>query len=102
MRILLAAALVTTAPLAAQSMPQATPSVTPATAAKFTLDTPIETLRADPAAKALVDAALPELGAHAMYDSFKTMSLNQLAPMSGGKISDEILAKLGAQLAAVK
>jgi len=99
------------APQAAPAKP-ATP-VTPAASAKpapaaapaatsFTLDTPIETLVADPAAKAVLDAEIPGITAHPMYEQFKTMSLTQLAPVSGGKLSDEALAKTKARLAAIK
>ncbi len=81
----------------------ATSSAPMATAnAKFTLDTPIEQLVADPKAKAVLDADLPGTTTHAMYDMFKSMSLNQVAPMSQGKITPERLAKVQADLAAIK
>jgi hypothetical protein len=37
-----------------------------------------------------------------MFDQFKSMSLKQLAPMSQGKITDDGLVKVGADLASVK
>lgn len=100
MKLLLAAALA----IVVTPMANAQPTTEPAAkaTAKFTLDTPIETLMADPAAKAVVTTNLPDLPSHPMYDSFKGMSLNQLAPMSGGKLTGELLAKVGAQLAAVE
>ncbi len=100
MRVLIAAAAALTlaAPLAAQ-----TPAApTEATAPKYTVDTPIETIAADPAGKAVLDSAMPGLTTHAMYDQFKSMSLKQLQPMSSGKITDEGLAKVGEALAAIK
>lgn len=89
----------TAAPLAAQTAPATAP---PVAAAKFSLDTPIETIVADAAGKAALDAALPGVTTHAMYEQFKSMSLSQVAPMSGGAITDEALAKAKAALEAVK
>lgn len=103
MRVLVALAAFTLAsPLAAQNAAPAAPATTAVTAAKFTLDTPIEAIAADPAAKAVLEANVPGLTTHAMYDSFKSMSLKQLQPMSGGRITDEGLTKAGEALAAVK
>lgn len=86
-----------TAPTSSTSTPP--PSVT---AAKFTVDTPLETIAADPAGKAALDATMPGITTHPMYEQFKSMSLKQLAPMSGGKITDEGLVKANDALAAVK
>lgn len=102
MRILIAvaAALTLAAPLAAQNT--TTPAPAPAAAAKYTVDTPLETIVADPAGKAVLDKDMPGLTTHAMFDQFKAMSLKQLAPMSQGKITEEGLVKVGADLATVK
>ena len=107
--ILAAIVALTAAPLAAQTAPApAAPAVTapPATTtegtAKFTLDTPIETIAADPAAKAVLDTDLQNITSHPMYDQFKGMSLNQVQPMSQGALSDAALAKVKADLAAIK
>jgi hypothetical protein len=98
--IAVAAALTFVSPLAAQN---AAPSpAAPAAAAKYTADTPLETIVADPAGKAVLDTVMPGLTTHAMFDQFKSMSLKQLAPMSGGKITDEGLAKATEALATVK
>jgi hypothetical protein len=70
--------------------------------AKFTVDMPIETLAANPAAKAALDADFPGMTAHAMYDQFKGMSLKQLQPMAPDKVTDAAIAKLAADLAALK
>ena len=72
------------------------------TVAKFTVDMPIETLVADPAAKAALEASLPNLTAHPMYEQFKSMSLTQLQPMAPDKITDETIAKVKAALAEIK
>lgn len=111
MKSVLFAAIValTAAPLAAQTAPApAAPAVTAPAApvaagtAKFDLDTPIETIAADPAGKAVLDADLPGTTTHPMYDQFKGMSLNQVAPMSQGALTDAALAKVKASLAAIK
>jgi lysophospholipase L1-like esterase len=65
----------------------------------FTLDTPIATIAADPAGKAILDKDLPGLTTHPMYGLFKGRSLKQVQPMSGGAITDERLAKAQADLA---
>ena len=98
MKILLAVALIAVAaPVAAQTAPAAAP------AAKFNLDTPIETLVADPAAKAVLDKDMgSDITKHPMYESFKAMSFNGVAPASGGAISDDLLKKIDADLAALK
>ncbi|UIJ44590.1 hypothetical protein LZK98_16220 [Sphingomonas cannabina] len=108
--VLLLAALTGTTPAFAQTAPAATAPTTAATAApatpaaapKFTLDTPIETIAADPAGKKALDETMPGLTTHEAYEMFKSMSLNQLQPMAGGKITDEVMAKTKAALEAVK
>lgn len=98
-----AAALLTlAAPAIAQTTPTPPAPAADATAAKFSLDTPIETLVADPAAKAVLDADIPGMTAHPAYDQFKTMSLKQLQPLSQGQITDETLTKIAGHLAAIK
>ncbi|MEG3174927.1 hypothetical protein U1872_01695 [Sphingomonas sp. RB3P16] len=104
--VLLAAIALTAAPLAAQTTPAATitttTTTTAATSAKFTLDTPIETIAADPKGKAVLDTDLQNITAHPMYDQFKSMSLAQVQPMSQGALSDAALAKVKADLEAIK
>lgn len=65
----------------------------------FTLDTPIATIAADPAGKAILDQDLPGLTSHPLYGLFKGRSLKQVQPMSGGAITDERLVKTQADLA---
>lgn len=91
--ILLPVLLAASAPVLAQD---------PAPAARFTLSTPIEQIVADPAAKAALDSTIPGLSAHPAYDMFKAMSLKDLAPLSEGQITPELLAKTEAALATVK
>ena len=90
------------APTAAPA-PAAPIAAAPAAAGKFTLDTPIETIEADAKGKEVLTADLGgDVSQHPMYDSFKSMSLNQVAPMSGGKITDDVLKKVATDLAAIK
>lgn len=102
--MLAAIALVLAAPAVAKDVPAPapTPAPSPAAVAKFNLDTPLETLMADPAANAVVEANLPGVDKHPMYESFKGMSLRELAPLSDGKISDAMLSKIEGELAAIK
>ena len=98
-----AAALVFLAPGAfAQTAPAPAPAAAPAAAAKFNLDTPIEALVADARAKAVLDADLPGTTTHPHYEMFKGMSLRAVQPMSGGKLTDEMLKKVETDLAAIK
>ena len=97
------------APAFAQTAPAPAPAPAPAatpdaaaTAAKFTLDTPIEAIAADPAGKAVLDADFPGMLTHPAYDEFKGMSLAAVQPMSQGAITEEALAKAKVDLAAVK
>ncbi|MES2056251.1 MAG: hypothetical protein V4564_09955 [Pseudomonadota bacterium] len=75
---------------------------TPAAGAKFTLDTPLADLVADPAAKAVLDKDLPGLTTLEGFDSFKGASLNQVVPFSNGALTPEKLAQVAADLAAIK
>jgi hypothetical protein len=79
----------------------ATPAA-PAAAAKYNGDTPIETIVANPEAKAALDKIAPGITTHPMYDSFKGMSLRALAPYSEGKLSDDAIKAIETALAAVK
>jgi hypothetical protein len=92
------------APTAAPAPAPAAPTAAvPAAAGKFTLDTPIEAIEADAKAKDVLTADLGmDVSQHPAYESFKSMSLNQVAPMSGGKITDEVLKKVATDLAAIK
>ncbi len=100
--VLATLSLIAAAPALAQTAAPAPPAAAAAATAKFTVDTPIEQIAADPAAKAALDAAVPGLTSHAMYDQFKSMSLTQLQPMSGGQLTDEQIAAAKAGFAAIK
>lgn len=93
----LAAAALTAPAFAAQTEVPAAPM-----AAAFTVDMTIEALMADERAKAVVIAHLPGIDMHPAYDQFKVMSLKALAPFSQGMITEEALAKIATDLAAIK
>ena len=83
----------------AQSAPSSPPP--PAASQALSIDTPIEALVAVPAAKAVLDADIPGLTTHPMYDKFKQESLHSVAPKFGGAIKDKDVAKVQADLAAL-
>ncbi|WP_313670733.1 hypothetical protein [Sandarakinorhabdus sp.] len=98
MKLIIALALAAL-PAAALAQPSATPA---APAAAATLDTPIEVLIAAEKTKAILDARVPGLTSHPMFDQFKTMSLKQLQPMAGGQLTDAMLEAVSADLASGK
>jgi hypothetical protein len=109
MKYLYAAAMFAAAPAIAQTTPAPAPAapVAPAapaaSAAKFNLDTPIETLMADPAAKAVLTADFGgDLAANPAYEQFKSMSLNQVQPYAADKMPAALMTKVAADLAAIK
>lgn len=71
-------------------------------AAAFSIDTPIGVLVADARSKAVLDKYLPGIDQHPAFDQFKELSLKTVAPFSQGMISEEMLAKIDADLAAIK
>jgi len=96
MKTLLLAALLL-AP-SAPALAQTSDAASPTASAGLTLDSPIEALMADPGAKAVVLASLPDLEAAPGYDQFKAVSLRRLQPHAGGKITEENLESIEAGL----
>ena len=70
--------------------------------ARFSLDTPIAELLANYQSKAVLDKDMPGLSTDKNLDKFKSNSLNQLAPLSGGRLDEKLLAKVGKHLAAIE
>ena len=94
-----AAALAVTA-LAAPSLAQ-TPAPAAGMAAKISVETtPIGDLVKNPAAKAALEAALPQITE--FYDQIGTMTLAQVAPMSQGALDDAKLKALQAEFDKIK
>ena len=100
MKFLFTVAALLATPLAAsaQTTPASAPAAAPA-AAKLTIDSSIETIAANPKGKAILDATFPGMLAHESYAMFKGMSLKQVQPYAQGKITDEQVAKVAAELA---
>jgi len=73
-----------------------------AAAARLNLDTPVEAIVADPAGKSVLEANLPGVTTHEHYEMFKGMGLRQLADFAPDKLPPEVLAKVEADLAAIK
>jgi hypothetical protein len=96
------AAFAQTAPAPVASPTPAAPATPAAAATKFSLDTPVQDLMADPAAKVVIDKHIPGFTAHPQYEMAKTMSLNQIAPYAADTLPAELLAKIAADLAVIK
>ena len=94
----LTVAALTTPVFADDSVPTTAP------AAAFTIETPIEVLMADERAKAVVAKHFggQDLAQHPAYEQFKSLSLKAVAPFSQGLITEEMLAKISADLATIK
>lgn len=89
------------AALAQSASPSPSPAAEAPTSQALGIDTPIEALVAIPKAKAVLDADIPGLTDHAMYQQFKRENLRTLAPKFGGAISDKDLVKVQTDLAAL-
>ena len=66
------------------------------------LDEPIGQIADMPGGCALLDKDFPGLRQHAMYDFFKSMTLNQIAALSKGQITHEMLAQAQTDLLALR
>lgn len=103
---LAAFACLTPAAAFAQTAPAAVAAPAPAAAAataKFNLDTPIEALVADEKAKVVLATNLgTDVTANPNYENFKAMSLRAVQPFAPDKLTDELLKKIEADLAAIK
>ena len=94
------AALVTLAAMPAFAQAQA-PAPAAAAAGSMSVDkTPIGTLIANPAAKAVLEKAVPTIDQY--YDQIKEMTLAQVAPMSQGALDDAKLKEIQAKLDQIK
>jgi len=102
LHLMLGAALLVPTIATAQTAPAAPAADAAKPAAKFNLDTPIGELLANDAAKAVLDKELPGLTQLPQLEMIKGLGLKQLQPYSDGKLTDELLAKTEASLAAIK
>jgi hypothetical protein len=94
----------TTSAATAPSDPLALDGVPPQTAPAPTesaLDEPIEQIAGTANGCAVLDKDFPGLRAHPMYGFFKRMSLHQIAAMSRGKITSDMLTQAQTDLSAL-
>ena len=67
----------------------------------LTIDSSIKYLLADPETAAILEKHLPGVAEHPARAQFEDMSLPEVAPMSGGAVTDEIIAAIDADLKAL-
>lgn len=91
------------APVAAQDHSgHAMPAAPAAPAAKLSPESPIGSLLADPAAKAVLEANLPGISTHPHLSAFQGLTLTQAAAAAPTQITADKLQKIKAELAALK
>lgn len=79
------------------------PAPAAAPAAKYsTAATTIGDLLDNPATKAVLDKHMPALATNPQLDMARSMTLKQIQGFAGDMLSDEVLAKVDADLAAIK
>jgi hypothetical protein len=84
------------APSSAQKNAANAPGQAPAA---FTVQTPIDRIAANERGKAVLDRDVPGVMANPHYMLFSSMSLSQLATLSGGKLTQTKLKQVDADLA---
>ncbi len=81
----------------------AEPAPVTATAVKLTTaESTIGDLLDNAAAKAVLMKHIPELAGNAQIEMARSMTLKQIQPMAGEMLSDDLLTKIDADLAAIK
>lgn len=88
------------APSAAETEPAA-PASTNAEA-RFSADTPIEQLIANSRSRAILDRDLKGISTDKNLPKFQKLSLRQLVPLSGGRLTTELLDKVDGDLKAIR
>ena len=83
------------------SSPPPAPAAAAGMSAPLTVQTPIATIVANPAGKAVLDKDFPGLTTNSNYGFIKFMTLKSLEPMSGGKITDAQLQQAQTDLSQV-
>ncbi len=68
-------------------------------APKFTVQTPIDRIAANERGKAVLDRDVPGVMSNPHYELFCSMSLSQLATLSGGQLTKTKLNQVNADLA---
>ena len=75
------------------------PAAPPPVQAAFSVHTPVKLIAADARGKAILNRDVPGLLSNPQYPAFCDMSLAELAPLSGGKLTQATLTKVQADLA---
>lgn len=88
-------------PLPADDAVTAISTSSPAPSEAFTLDTPIDRLIADARARAVLDRNLPGLSTDENLPRFRSLSLRAFQPLTGGQLTDDLLGRMAADLAAL-
>ncbi|MEO6716069.1 MAG: hypothetical protein ABIM50_02315 [Novosphingobium sp.] len=102
-RLLLAAAAASATLVAAPAYAVDPPAaVAPAVHKMSTADTTIGDLLDNPAAKAVLMKHVPAMASNSQIEMARSMTLKQIQPMAGDALSDELLAKIDMDLAAIK
>lgn len=101
-RVLMVAALGLATPALAQTTEAPQAEAQASETAAYGLDTPVEKLAEKEETRTILEQVLPGLLDHPMYGSFKALSLREIAPLSGGQLTDEHLAKAETALKQVK
>ena len=100
--VLLAAALaVVSAPALAQTAPAPAHQHAAAHSAAPTIEAPIKDLLAQEGTAAVLEKHLPGLSKHPMLEQFQDMTLGQVAPLSGGAVTPEVIEAIDADLKAL-
>jgi len=68
----------------------------------LSIDSRIRDLMANPATRPVMDKYFPKLTENSHYFMLEDMSVRDLAPISDGKLTEERLAKIQAELAAAR
>lgn len=100
--LLIALATATAALSAAPALAIDGPAAATAPAAKMTTaDTTIGDLLDNPAAKAVLMKHIPAMVSNAQIEMARSMTLKQIQAYAGDQMTDEVLAKIDADLAAI-
>ena len=101
-KLLIAAAVVAVVPAASDFAAETAPAAAPAPAAALsTSATDIGTLMDNPASKAVLEKYIPTMIANPQFEMARAMTLKQIQGFAADQITDELLAKIDADLAAL-
>ena len=100
--LLIALAAASAAVFAAPALAIDAPTAAAPAAKLSTADTSIGDLLDNPAAKAVLAKHVPAMVENPQIEMARSMTLKQIQPMAGDMLTDELLAKIDLDLAAIK